>query len=85
LPAAARGPAGLGDRRSPAAPAVAGARRAVAAGSTYLLGLDGLSQLLAPLTKLPAAEIVSQAERAILGWAEKPIRDDLCLLVLKPR
>lgn len=50
-----------------------------------LLGLDGLTRLLAPMTKLPAAEIVSQVERAILDWAEKPIRDDLCLLVLKPR
>jgi serine phosphatase RsbU (regulator of sigma subunit) len=49
------------------------------------LGLGGLSRLLAPLTKLPAAEIVSQVERAILGWTEKPIQDDLCLLVLKPR
>ncbi|HEU4737243.1 MAG TPA: PP2C family protein-serine/threonine phosphatase [Solirubrobacterales bacterium] len=49
------------------------------------LGLDGLVQLLAPLTAAPAGEIVSQVERAILGWAEKPIRDDLCLLALKPR
>lgn len=50
-----------------------------------LLGLDGLTRLLAPMTKLPATEIVSQVERAILDWAEKPIRDDLCLLVLRPR
>jgi serine phosphatase RsbU (regulator of sigma subunit) len=50
-----------------------------------LLGLGGLAQLLAPLTQLPAAEIVTRVERAILDWAEKPIRDDLCLLVLKPR
>ncbi|HUC06602.1 MAG TPA: PP2C family protein-serine/threonine phosphatase [Solirubrobacterales bacterium] len=50
-----------------------------------LLGLEGLSRLLAPLTKLPATEIVSQVERAILAWAEKPIQDDLCLLVLKSR
>ena len=50
-----------------------------------LLGLDGLSRLLAPLTKLPAAEVVSRVERAILDWAEKPIHDDLCLLVLKQR
>ena len=50
-----------------------------------LLELEGLRRLLAPLTKLPAAEIVSQVERAILDWAEKPIADDLCLLVLKPR
>jgi serine phosphatase RsbU (regulator of sigma subunit) len=50
-----------------------------------LLGLEGLSKLLVPLTKLPAAELVSQVEQAILAWAEKPIQDDLCLLVLKPR
>jgi serine phosphatase RsbU (regulator of sigma subunit) len=50
-----------------------------------LLGLEGLTRLLAPLTRLPAMEIVSQIERAILDWAEKPIHDDLCLLVLKPR
>lgn len=50
-----------------------------------LLGLDGLTRLLGPISKLPATEIVSRGERAILGWAEKPIRDDLCLLVLKPR
>jgi serine phosphatase RsbU (regulator of sigma subunit) len=50
-----------------------------------MLGLDGLSKLLLPLTKLPASEIASQVEQAILNWAEKPIRDDLCLLVLKSR
>ena len=50
-----------------------------------MLGLDGLSRLLAPLTKLPAAAMVSQVEKAILEWAEGPIRDDLCVLVLKPR
>jgi serine phosphatase RsbU (regulator of sigma subunit) len=50
-----------------------------------MLGLDGLSRLLSPLAKLPAAAMVSQVEKAILEWAEGPIRDDLCLLVLKPR
>lgn len=50
-----------------------------------LLGLDGLIRLLAPMTTSSAGEIVSQVERAILDWAEKPIRDDLCVLVLKPR
>jgi serine phosphatase RsbU (regulator of sigma subunit) len=49
-----------------------------------LLGLAGLAQFLAPLTKLPAREIASRVERAILGWADGPIQDDLCLLVLKP-
>jgi hypothetical protein len=27
----------------------------------------------------------SQAEKAILGWAEAPIRDDLCVPVMKPQ
>ncbi|HEV7614934.1 MAG TPA: PP2C family protein-serine/threonine phosphatase [Solirubrobacterales bacterium] len=49
-----------------------------------LLGLAGLSRLLAPLTQLPAHAIASGAESAILDWADGPIRDDLCLLVLKP-
>lgn len=48
------------------------------------LGLGGLSRLLEPLAKLPAAELASRGERAIIEWAEGPIRDDLCLLVLKP-
>lgn len=50
-----------------------------------MLELDGLSRLISPLTKLPAAAMVSQVEKAILEWAEGPIRDDLCLLVLKPQ
>jgi serine phosphatase RsbU (regulator of sigma subunit) len=50
-----------------------------------MLGLDGLSRFLLPLAKLPAAAMVSQVERAILEWAEAPIRDDLCVLALKPR
>jgi len=50
-----------------------------------MLGLDGLARFLAPLVKLPPAAMVSQVEKAILDWAEGPIRDDLCLLVLKPR
>lgn len=50
-----------------------------------MLGLGGPVPPAAPMTKLPATEIVRQVERAILEWAEKPIRDDLCPLVLKPR
>jgi serine phosphatase RsbU (regulator of sigma subunit) len=48
------------------------------------LGLEGLTGLLTPLTPLPAAEMTAQAERAILDWTDGPIRDDLCLVVLKP-
>ena len=49
-----------------------------------MLGLDGLRGILAPLTGLRARVIVGEVERAILAWADRPIRDDLCLVVLKP-
>lgn len=50
-----------------------------------LLGLEGLSELLHPHILLPARTIVSRVEKAILEWTDGPIRDDLCLLVLRPR
>jgi serine phosphatase RsbU (regulator of sigma subunit) len=49
-----------------------------------LLGLEGLARMLAPLNGLNARTIASEVERAILAWADRPIRDDLCLVVLKP-
>ncbi len=52
---------------------------------TEMLGLDGLSRVLAPLSGLSARVIADETERSILGWADRPIRDDLCLLVLKPK
>jgi serine phosphatase RsbU (regulator of sigma subunit) len=50
-----------------------------------MLGLEGLRGFLAPHVEASAPVIVSQTEEAIMEWAEKPIRDDLCLLALKPR
>jgi serine phosphatase RsbU (regulator of sigma subunit) len=50
-----------------------------------MLGLEGLSGMLAPLTGLAARVMVNEVERAILDWADRPIRDDLCLVVLKPQ
>jgi len=50
-----------------------------------MLGFEGLRGFLAPFAEGPASAIVSRTEKAILEWAEKPIRDDLCLLALKPR
>ena len=50
-----------------------------------MLGLEGLTGVLAPLTGLAARVIATEAEQAILAWADRPIRDDLCLVVLKPR
>jgi serine phosphatase RsbU (regulator of sigma subunit) len=48
------------------------------------LGLQGFSRLLAPLTALRAESLCSNVQTAILEWADQPVRDDLCLLVLKP-
>lgn len=50
-----------------------------------ILGLEGLTGMLAPLTGLAARAISSEVEGEILAWADRPIRDDLCLVVLKPR
>lgn len=50
-----------------------------------LLGLQGLTGLLAPLASLPAWTMVSKIEEAILAWADEPIRDDLCVVVLRPK
>ena len=49
-----------------------------------MLGLEGLAAILAPLSGLAARVMVGEVERAILAWADRPIRDDLCLVVLKP-
>jgi len=50
-----------------------------------MLGLEGLRGVLSPLAGLRARVIVGEVERAILAWADRPIRDDLCVVVLKPR
>jgi serine phosphatase RsbU (regulator of sigma subunit) len=49
------------------------------------LGADGLSRLLAPLVKMPARVLALEAQKAVLGWADRPIGDDLCILVLRPK
>jgi len=50
-----------------------------------MLGLEGLRGVLAPLTGLGARVMVEEVERAIVAWADRPIRDDLCVLVLRPQ
>lgn len=50
-----------------------------------MLGLEGLRGVLKPLVGLGARVIAEEVERAILAWADRPIRDDLCLVVLKPQ
>lgn len=49
------------------------------------LGLEGLQRLLAPLSGLPARALVAEIESALIAWTGRSIRDDLCVLVLKPR
>lgn len=49
-----------------------------------LLGREGLARLLAPLTGLPAEALVGRIQEAILEWTDQPVRDDLCLLALRP-
>ncbi len=48
------------------------------------LGLEGLSGMLGPLSGRSAREIVAEVQETILAWADRPIRDDLCVLVLRP-
>jgi serine phosphatase RsbU (regulator of sigma subunit) len=49
------------------------------------LGDEGLCRLLAPLAQLPARGLAQEAHKAVLEWADRPIGDDLCILVLRPR
>jgi serine phosphatase RsbU (regulator of sigma subunit) len=50
-----------------------------------LLGEDGLLELIAPFAGLPAAEVVQGVQKAILEWTDGPVKDDLCILALRPR
>jgi serine phosphatase RsbU (regulator of sigma subunit) len=49
------------------------------------LGEKGLLGLLAPLTGLPARDLVKSAQGAILEWTDGPVRDDLCILALRSK
>jgi hypothetical protein len=57
---------------SPTDPTARPSRRAWPRGVDLPLGAD-------------ADLALSQVEKAILAWAEGPIQDDLCVLVLKPQ
>lgn len=49
------------------------------------LGRDGLARLLGPMVRLPARVLAQEAHKAVLGWADRPLSDDLCILVLRPK
>jgi len=50
-----------------------------------LLGPDGLRRLLEPLVQLSPSAMARQVEEAILEWSDEPLRDDLCLLAIRPK
>ena len=52
--------------------------------SDRMLGTDGLRQLLEPVAHLPAGPLVSEVESSLLEQARGTIRDDICVLVLRP-
>jgi serine phosphatase RsbU (regulator of sigma subunit) len=49
------------------------------------LGREGLERMIAPLVALPAGVLVQEVESAVREWADGPIRDDLCVLALRPK
>jgi serine phosphatase RsbU (regulator of sigma subunit) len=50
-----------------------------------MLGLDGLRRLLEPSVLKSAPELAGHAEAAVMEWTDEPLRDDLCLLALRPK
>lgn len=49
-----------------------------------MLGLDGLLAFLRPLAHLPARELIAEAEKTIVNWAGAQIKDDVCIVALRP-
>jgi serine phosphatase RsbU (regulator of sigma subunit) len=49
-----------------------------------LLGLEGLRRLLAPIAGLRAERLVAAVEETLLETTQGAIRDDICVLVLRP-
>ena len=49
-----------------------------------MLGLEGLRSLLAPVADLPAQPLVGEVEETLLDRAHGAIKDDICVLVLRP-
>lgn len=53
--------------------------------SGRLLGAPGLRKLLRPVADLPVAELVAEAQTKVLEYSSTELRDDLCILALRPR
>jgi serine phosphatase RsbU (regulator of sigma subunit) len=50
-----------------------------------LLGADGLLELAGPIAHLPVKELVRRLQEAIVDWTDAPVRDDLCIVAIRPR
>lgn len=50
-----------------------------------LLGSEGLVRLAKPLVALSPSMLAERLEAAILAWSDEPLRDDLCLLAIRPK
>jgi len=49
-----------------------------------LLGIEGLARMLAPMSGLRAEPLVAGIQREVLEWTDEPVRDDFCLVALRP-
>jgi serine phosphatase RsbU (regulator of sigma subunit) len=56
-----------------------------ARGSGDFLGLPGLRRMLSPIATLPVEQLVDKTESALLDFSSSGLRDDLCVLALRPR
>ncbi len=50
-----------------------------------VLGEEGLLGLLSPHAGLPARALVKEIQAAILEWTDCPVKDDLCILAVRPK
>jgi serine phosphatase RsbU (regulator of sigma subunit) len=49
-----------------------------------MLGLEGFTDLLGPISELPAADLVREVESELLERASGSIKDDICILAVRP-
>jgi serine phosphatase RsbU (regulator of sigma subunit) len=50
-----------------------------------MIGLEGLRRVVEPIAELPAEPLIAEVEETLLDQAHGPIKDDICVLVLRPR
>jgi serine phosphatase RsbU (regulator of sigma subunit) len=50
-----------------------------------LLGTDGLLELTGPIAHLPVKDLVRRLQQSIVAWTDAPVRDDMCIVALRPR